>query len=198
MSTAFVIGNGTSRKPIQLEPLRTIGPIYGCNALYREFTPDHLVAVDAKMILEIAKTNWQKRNKVYTNHNKQFADIKDLNILNPSKGWSSGPTALDLATDHGHDILYIIGFDFKGTTGSGKTGDLVNNLYAGTFNYKRKSDPATYYGNWERQVGIILQRNSEKRYIRVVQEGDKFVPKSLNKFGNLSHITVEEFVKQFN
>ena len=135
---------------------------------------------------------------MYTNHNKTFTDIECLNILNPSKGWSSGPTALDLATEHGHEIIYILGFDFKGTTGAGDGTDRVNNLYAGTLNYKRPTDPATYFGNWERQVGIILQRNSKKRYIRVVEEGDIFVPRSLQKYSNLSHITVEDFKKTFN
>jgi hypothetical protein len=197
MSTAFVVGNGTSRKSIELPPLKNIGPVYACNAVYREFEPDYLIAVDAKMIFEIAKSGWQKHHKVYTNHNKTFKDIECLNILNPSKGWSSGPTALDLATEHGHEIIYILGFDFKGTTGAGDGTDRVNNLYAGTLNYKRPTDPATYFGNWERQVGIILQRNSKKRYIRVV-EGDIFVPRSLQKYSNLSHITVEDFKKTFN
>jgi hypothetical protein len=197
MSTAFVVGNGTSRKPIELETLKKYGPIYACNAVYRDFKPDHLIAVDSKMVMEIVKTGWQKHNKVYTNHNKQFKDIQHLNILNPSKGWSSGPTALDLASDHGHETLYILGFDFKGTTGTGKGDDKVNNLYAGTFNYKRENDPATYFGNWERQVGIICQRNHRKRYIRVVAEGDKFLPGSLKNFTNLSHITIEDFQKIF-
>jgi hypothetical protein len=197
MSTAFVLGNGTSRQTIPLEPLTQYGKVYGCNALYREYEPDYLVAVDAKMVLEIVKTNWHLKHNVYTNHNKTFKDIAKLNIMNPSKGWSSGPTALDLATEHGNENIYIIGFDFKGTTGRGDVSDRVNNIYAGTFNYKRKADPATYYGNWERQVGIILQRNSKKRYIRVVAEDDIFVPKSLKNFSNLSHITVDEFVKRF-
>ena len=197
MSTAFVVGNGTSRKPISLEALKQYGPIYACNAVYRDFRPDYLVAVDAKMVLEICKTGWQKHNKEYTNHNKQLNDIQGLNILNPSKGWSSGPTALDLASDHGHDPIYLLGFDFKGTTGTGKGDDKVNNLYAGTFNYKRENDPATYFGNWERQVGIICQRNHRKRYIRVVAEGDKFLPGSLKNFTNLSHVNIEEFQKIF-
>ena len=81
MSTAFVVGNGTSRKPINLETLKQYGSIYACNAVYRDFIPDYLVAVDAKMVIEIAKTGWQKSNKVYTNHNKQFKDIPNLNIL---------------------------------------------------------------------------------------------------------------------
>ena len=29
---------------------------------------------------------------------------------------------------------------------------VVNNLYAGTHNYKKVGDPATYFGNWERQT----------------------------------------------
>ena len=53
MSIAFVIGNGTSRKPIDLNQLKTFGKIYACNAVYREMNPDYLVAVDSKMITEI-------------------------------------------------------------------------------------------------------------------------------------------------
>ena len=43
---AFVIGNGTSREPIALPSLKPFGKIYGCNAVYRDFIPDYLVAVD--------------------------------------------------------------------------------------------------------------------------------------------------------
>ena len=58
MSTAFVLGNGTSRQGIALEPLRDYGKIYACNAVFREFDPDYLVAVDAKMIFEICGENY--------------------------------------------------------------------------------------------------------------------------------------------
>ena len=50
---AFVIGNGISREGIELEALSKIGKVYACNAVYRTFKPDYLVAVDVKMILEI-------------------------------------------------------------------------------------------------------------------------------------------------
>ena len=150
------------------------------------------------MVMEICKTGWQKHNKVYTNHNKQLNDIQGLNILNPSKGWSSGPTALDLASDHGHDPIYLLGFDFKGTTGTGKGDDKVNNLYAGTFNYKREHDPATYFGNWERQTASTCDAHQGKRYIRIVADGDDFVPKQLKKCTNLSHITVSEFKRYYD
>ena len=48
--TAFIIGNGGTRRSFPLDILRGHGTIYGCNALYRDFEPDFLVAIDAGMI----------------------------------------------------------------------------------------------------------------------------------------------------
>ena len=42
MKTVFCIGNGQSRAPVDLIKLRPQGKIYGCNGLYRDFTPDVL------------------------------------------------------------------------------------------------------------------------------------------------------------
>ena len=46
----FIIGNGESRIGFDLEKLRDYGKIYGCNLLYKEFTPDALVAVDERIM----------------------------------------------------------------------------------------------------------------------------------------------------
>ncbi len=56
-SYAFVLGNGTSRKDINLHQIKEFGKVYGCNALYREFDPDYLICVDVKMILELDRKN---------------------------------------------------------------------------------------------------------------------------------------------
>ena len=53
MSKVFCIGNGESRKGFDLEKLRPHGKIYGCNAIYRDFTPDVLTAVDHGIMHEI-------------------------------------------------------------------------------------------------------------------------------------------------
>jgi hypothetical protein len=63
---AFVIGNGTSREPISLHSLKPFGKIYGCNALYRDFMPDCLVAVDTKMVLELNKAGIQHKVETWT------------------------------------------------------------------------------------------------------------------------------------
>lgn len=53
MTNVFCIGNGESRKGFDLERLRPHGKIYGCNAIYRDFTPDVLTAVDHGIMHEI-------------------------------------------------------------------------------------------------------------------------------------------------
>ena len=53
MKIVFCIGNGESRKGFDLETLRKHGTIYGCNALYRDFIPDVLTAVDHGIMHEI-------------------------------------------------------------------------------------------------------------------------------------------------
>ena len=136
MTVAFVIGNGTSRKDLELHSLKKYGKVYACNAVFRTFEPDYLVAVDVKMILEINHAKYQMNHPVWTNPNKQYSGMQGFNFFQPAKGWSSGPTALWLASTHAHDTIYILGFDFHGTKDDVGNRTKVNNLYAGTHNYK--------------------------------------------------------------
>ena len=189
--TAFVLGNGTSRKSVDLNQLKTHGTIYGCNALYREFEPDYLVAVDVKMILEINKARYQHKHQVWTNPNRAYDKMNGFNFFQPSKGWSSGPTALHLASTHDTEQIYILGFDYQGID------DKINNIYADTPNYKKSRDRATFHGNWLKQTCITCQKFSQKRYIRVLGD-NAFIPKEFSNIDNLSHITLEEFKKSFN
>ena len=191
-TSAFVLGNGTSRKSIDLNQLKEYGTTYGCNALYREFEPDFLIAVDTKMILEINKSGYQHSHSVWTNPNRAYHQMNGFDFFNPSKGWSSGPTALWLASTHNMQDIYILGFDYTGIDNK------INNVYSDTPNYKKSHDRATYHGNWLTQTCITCQKFSQKRYIRVVQQEDPFIPNEFSKIDNLSHITVEEFKKSFN
>jgi hypothetical protein len=187
---AFVLGNGTSRKPFSLSEIQKNGTMYACNAVYREFAPDHLIAVDTKMILEIAKSEYQLKNSVWTNPNKVYSKIPNLNIFDPSLGWSSGPTALHLASKHGYTDIYILGFDYVGLDSK------INNVYAGTLNYKRKQDRATFHGNWLRQTQIVIEKNPQTRYIRVA-EPDGFEPPELERLSNVVTITTLDFANRF-
>ena len=52
MTVAFVIGNGESRKDIDLYPLKNYGKVYACNAMFRHFEPHYLVALLLMELLE--------------------------------------------------------------------------------------------------------------------------------------------------
>jgi len=188
---AFVLGNGTSRQSIDLNQLKNKGTVYGCNALYREFEPDYLVAVDIKMILEINKAGYQHSHEVWTNPNRAYDKMNGFNFFQPSKGWSSGPTALHLASTHNLTDIYILGFDYQGIDNK------INNVYADTINYKKSHEKATFHGNWLKQTCITCQKFSKKRYIRVLGE-NAFIPKEFSNIDNLSHMSIEEFKKIFN
>ena len=66
MSAAFVLGNGVSRLAIDLNQLKTCGKIYGCNALYREFTPDVLISTDKGIAHAIQNSGYAEKHRMYT------------------------------------------------------------------------------------------------------------------------------------
>lgn len=191
---AFVLGNGTSRADIDPTELKKYGKIYGCNALYRTFAPDYLIAVDTKMIKEITQAGYHNNHEVWTNPNRYTREISNLMLFNPNLGWSSGPSALNLASGHGYDTIYILGFDYVGI---GNNNELVNNVYAGTQNYKQVNEKATYFGNWQRQTANCIKKYTKVKYIRVIDSQSSYVPESLIGLTNLTHFTVENFKNRF-
>ena len=53
MSRIFVLGNSEERKEINIDLLRPHGRLYGCNAIYRDYKMDILIASDLNMQHEI-------------------------------------------------------------------------------------------------------------------------------------------------
>lgn len=191
MKVAFVLGNGTSRLTVDPVKLKEHGKVYACNAAYRDFIPHFLVAVDSRMVLEIAETEIAKYSSVWTNPNKLYEKIPNLNIFKPSRGWSSGPTALYLASTHGPKTVYILGFDYKGIEGK-----YLNNVYANSRNYKKATDSATYYGNWLKQTESVIKEFKDIKYIRLVD--DAALGLDWSKHENYSEMQYKDFKKAFN
>lgn len=158
---SFVFGNGQTRLNIDFDEVRPYGPIYACNAVYREYRPDHLIAVDRKMLDEICKSDYHLKNPVWTYNLTYKHSYKQLNFFEDPLGWSSGPSALYLANLHKPNEIYFFGFDFEGLNGK------LNNIFANTENYKRSTDPATYHLNWLKQTESIIQKNPSTKFYRV-------------------------------
>jgi hypothetical protein len=190
-NVAFVLGNGTSRLSLNHNSLLDKGIVYACNAMYREFEPHYLIAVDVKMVNEIVASGYNKTHAVWTNPNKGISTKHHLNLFNPHKGWSSGPTALWFASEQGHRDIYLFGFDYQGLQGR------FNNVYADTYNYKKTSDTATFHGNWLSQTERTIKDFRHTQYYRVINPGD-FVPDQLGiQVKNIKHITYDDFNSRF-
>ena len=197
--TAFVLGNGESRKGIEINDLKEKGTVFACNAVYRTHRPHFLIAVDPKMILEIAETDYVVHNKVWSNFNAQYQKnekiMNHVNWFKPSLGWSSGPTALRMACEHGFKEIYILGFDYQGHN-QGKRFTL-NNIFGDSRNYKRRNDEATFYGNWMNQTKRCLQDYQDIKFHRVIPKG-WFKPNDIDRPDNMNHPTTEEFLAKFD
>lgn len=160
MKTVFVLGNGVSRLAIDLNSLREHGQIYGCNALYREFTPDVLVATDRPISQVIQQSGYAKNNCFYTR--KILTDSGAKVIPQPYYGFSSGPAAVALAALEQYHKIYLLGFDL------GPNNNLkFNNVYAGTEFYKAENSAQTYTGNWVKQITQIARNFPKIQFFRV-------------------------------
>jgi hypothetical protein len=188
--TAFIIGNGVSRKSIDLSTLN--GTIIGCNALYREFTPDILVAVDKRMVIEIRKSGYQLHHEVWCTWYEEYdtRNFKGFNYIRDGKYWSSGPTAQHLACTLGHKEVVLLGFDLVGVNG------LINNMYANTFNYKQATDPERGHTNtWLPQHVKCAKDFPDVKFVRVVGD-DAYIPEEF--IGLYEHITTKNFLDKYN
>ena len=65
MSIRFCLGNGNSRKEFDLNELKKYGTVVGSNAIYRDFTPDILVALDSRISHEIYRSGYCFNNVSY-------------------------------------------------------------------------------------------------------------------------------------
>lgn len=212
MEKAFIIGNGKSRQGFDLNQLRGKGKIYGCNALYRDFLPDVLVATDDKMREEIelsdinpdvlenipAKIPFYTRRpstkiKCHVDRPWQKEDYQNnySRKIDTNWGYSSGPVSLTIACQEGHSYLYLLGHDFISDDG------MLNNIYAGTNAYKQGSSPAIYHGNWMDQIRKIMLEFNTCNFARVGSLNN-FVPENWKECPNHREITFEQFLNEIN
>lgn len=190
MDVAFVLGNGVSRRGLPLNDMSKHGHIYGCNALYRDFTPHVLVATDKPIAMHIEETGYPKTNKFYTR--RPTNDSGALEIPKPYYGFSSGPVAVALAAMERYPRIYMLGFDL-GPTENKK----FNNLYASTEFYKVEGSVPTYTGNWLKQIQQICKDFPAIKFVRVCGSTTARLPE-LDGIKNMEHLPLIRFIERLN
>ena len=190
MSRAFVLGNGISRQGLDLDHLKQLGQVYGCNAIYREFTPNVLISTDTPISKSIQESGYAQSNKMYTR--KPFPALGALQIPHDYYGFSSGPAAVAIAALDRNAAIYLIGFDM-GPTRSGK----FNNIYADSEFYKTSSSSPTFVGNWANQLVKICKNFPKLNFYRVMGTTTAAVS-TLDNIPNLYHMPMEDFLNRIN
>ena len=61
----FCFGHGNSRKGLDVDKFKKYGTVIGCNAIYRDYTPDILVALDSRMNHEVYRSGYAFENICY-------------------------------------------------------------------------------------------------------------------------------------
>lgn len=165
---ALVLGNGESRKYIDLNSIRHKATFVGCNAIHRHINVDHLICCDRRMMREFMARKKSKVPYVYTRvgYYKEFvknlkknctvSKLPDLFYSGKFKvdhpdHWGSGPYALLVAANLGVKEIHMVGFDLYSTE------NRVNNIYKGTPNYRSEESPAVDPSFWIYQIRKIFE-----------------------------------------
>ena len=204
MSQAAVIGNGESRKHIDLSLLKKSHTLIGCNAIHRDITVDHLICCDKRMADESTDNPETKNSLIYVREdwyhyfrkikkNKNIRTVPEL----PYKGdlkqdqpinWGSGPYAVLVAAQLGFKDITLIGFDLFSRN------DKVNNLYKDTNNYSKSQSQSVDPSYWIYQLGKIFHLYPETQFI-IANDAAWVTPKEWHypnlRFENICQLSVD-------
>jgi len=192
---AVVIGNGPSRLDFDLNLIKNHkGGLlaskalqsYGCNALYRDFTPNFLVAVGNEIIKEIANSNYTTDNIVYTDalHLLEYPNKFYLIPHNPYT--DAGTAAAYIAAFDGHKKVFLLGFD-------GQDNSNYNyNVYAGTNAYQPLTAQVSD-NKWVADRTILFNTYTETEFIRVTIKNTEPIPEPWKYCSNFRAINLNQF-----
>ena len=179
--TAFVIGNGKGREGIDLTKLK--GTTFGCNALYRDFYPTCLFAVDGRMVKEIEESEFP---------NERFWSKGRYSNALQWKGSNSGVVAFQHAINWGFGHIVIIGCDLKPDSKNEKT---VNNLYTGSKNYPSPMAKAPTFQRWIKLYEDAMSKAKDyQQFTRIIHPEHSNPLESWERDYGVKNIMINEYI----
>jgi hypothetical protein len=192
---AVVIGNSPTRLEFNIQNLKKFSGLlgadtlqtYGCNALYRDFTPDFLVAHGNDIVKELAESEYVNNNIVYTNaiHLLEYPNKFYLIPYNPYA--DAGTTAAYIAAFDGHKKIYLLGFDEQDSE------NYNFNVYAGTNGYDAV-DAEILSDTWVTNRVELFNLYDDVDFIWVTPRGCSTVPGSHKSCVNFRQVSHRDFV----
>lgn len=204
--SAVVIGNGESRRIIDLQKLTRRIALVGCNAVHRDAIVDHLVCVDDRMVREalqnvnICETKIYVRDNSYSWHRKVLKNKNLVRLpaipnqtkerIDQERNWGSGTFALLIGSQLPNiKTIYVLGFDLYGN------GLYVNNLYKNTPNYSEGGSHAIDPSYWIAQSAKVFKYFFDTTYVIINQNNWK-MPAAW-ALPNVKFEVIENFKKEF-
>jgi hypothetical protein len=176
-SQALAIGNGTSREKFELRHIANHKAgfggsnrlqTYGCNGLYKTFTPDFLIAVGDATVDELAVSGYTDEHIVYVNSQHIQSHPGKFYLIPQNIPYDSGSLAVYMACFDGHKKIYMLGYDSHDS-----------NEY-GTF--------------WTKTLSTIMSTYSDVEFIRVMPTASWEIPLGFSSLINFRQIGFREFV----
>lgn len=200
MSRALVVGNGESRRSVNLDNLKSKYTLIGCNALHRDITVDHLVCCDRRMADEAVNNPNTKQTIIYVRpswfhyfrkilKNKNIREVPPLPYSGEMKRdqpdhWGSGGYAILLAASLEFEQVNLLGFDLYSVN------EKVNNVYKGTPNYAKIDGQSVDYSYWVYQISQIFFYYPNVKF-RIINHKDWLMP-GIWCQPNVSFINIDE------
>ena len=196
---ACVIGNGISRKDFLLPAVinhfggllgRNKLQTYGCNALYRDHTPDFLVVSgdSSGIVAEVANSGYCTNNVVYAAASHVQAYPGKFYLIPQDPAWNAGSVAAYLAAFDGHTTVYLLGFDGQDT----KTHNY--NIYAGTPHYQGATNAKAAPDFLDITMKIIFDTYPNVDFVRVMPQSSFSIPEAWKYCTNLRQLSFREFI----
>jgi hypothetical protein len=160
---------------------------YGCNALYRDFTPDFLVAQGNEIVRELAESRYPTNNIVYTNGLNLLAYPNKFYLIPYNPYADAGTTAAYIAAFDGHKKIYLLGFHGHDTPG-------INfNVYAGTNGYdSHECDLGS--DKWDANLYQLFTVYDDVDFVWVTPMGYNPIEAPLKSCPNFRQLSFRDFV----
>jgi hypothetical protein len=193
---ALVIGNGETRLEFDLTHIANhkgglFGAnrlqTYGCNALYRDFTPDFLIAVGNEIVKEIAESGYSNNGIVYAN-GQHVIDYPGKFYLVPQNiAFDAGSLAVYLACFDGHKKVFLMGFDGYDAAGN------INNVYKNTNGYPASTDDQNETF-WNLSLSTVMDTYPDVEFVSIMPTEKWYVHDMFDSKPNFRQINYRDFV----